>query len=66
MKKDDTNELLRISVSEARRQLCSLDMLMVNNPIIYVTRHNRPEFAIVDCAYLAAMLKVCGMGGEND
>jgi len=46
-----------IDISEARKQLNSLDKrLAEGEPIIYVTRHNKRAFAIVDIECLSAIL----------
>ena len=46
-----------IDISEARRQLNSLDERLTSDPIIFVTRHNKKAFAIVDAECIAAMLE---------
>ena len=46
-----------IDISEARRQLNSLDERLSTEPIIFVTRHNKRAFAIVDAETIAAMLE---------
>ena len=46
-----------IDISEARRQLNTLDVRLSSEPIIFVTRHNKKAFAIVDTDCIAAMLE---------
>ena len=46
-----------IDISEARRQLNSLDQRLISEPIIYVTRYNKRAFAIVGAECIAAMLE---------
>ena len=47
-----------IDISEARRQLNSLDkQLSDDTPIIFVTRHNKKAFALVDVDCMTAMLE---------
>lgn len=47
-----------IDISEAHRQLSSLDeRLSSSQPIIYVTRHNKKAFAVVDLEFLGALLE---------
>lgn len=46
-----------IDISEARRQLNTLDERLSREPIIFVTRHNKRAFAIVDTEYIIAMME---------
>lgn len=46
-----------IDISEARRQFNSLDERLSTEPIIFVTRHNKKAFAIVDVECISAMLE---------
>lgn len=46
-----------IDISEARRQLNSLDERLKDEPVIFVTRHNKRAFAIVNVEHISAMLE---------
>lgn len=44
-----------LPISEARKQLNTLDAQLATSPIIYVTRHGKPVFAIADSETFEAM-----------
>ncbi len=46
-----------IDISEARRQLNTLDARLSSEPVIYVTRHHKKAFAIVNIEYISAMME---------
>ncbi len=46
-----------IDISEARRQLNTLGDRLSTEPVIYVTRHNKAAFAIVDADYISALVE---------
>lgn len=46
-----------IDISEARKQLNSLDKRLSSEQIIYVTRHNKKAFVIVDVDCMSALLE---------
>lgn len=46
-----------IDISEARRQFNSLDERLSSERVIYVSRHGKMAFAVVDIDYLAALLE---------
>ena len=46
-----------LDISEARKQLNSIDERLKDVSVIYVTRHNKTAFAVVDCEYLKAMME---------
>lgn len=48
---------MTLSVSEARRQLNSLDQTLEECHVIYVTRHGRTVFAIVALSYFAGLME---------
>lgn len=50
-------DICRIDISEARKQLNSLDKRLLSEPIIYVTRHNKNAFVVVDTECMSAMLE---------
>ncbi len=55
-----------IDISEARRQLNSLDKRLSDEPIIFVTRHNKRAFAIVDVEHMSAMLETIEIMSDAD
>lgn len=46
-----------IDISEARKQFNTLDERLSSEPIIYVTRHNKKAFVVVDLECMSAMLE---------
>ena len=44
-----------LDISEARKQLTTLDQRLKDEHVIYVTRHNKQAFAVVDLEYLSAV-----------
>jgi len=46
-----------IDISEARRDLNSLDRRLSEEPIITVTRHNKKAFVLVDVECMSAILE---------
>ena len=46
-----------LDISEARKQLNSLDERLKEERVIYVTRHNKKAFAVVDLEYLSAVVE---------
>lgn len=46
-----------LDISEARKQLNSIDARLKDERVIVVTRHNKKAFAVVDLEYLSAVLE---------
>jgi PHD/YefM family antitoxin component YafN of YafNO toxin-antitoxin module len=46
-----------LDISEARRQFSSIDKRLKDDRVIFVTRHNKKAFAVVDLEYLSAVLE---------
>ncbi len=46
-----------LDISEARKQFNSIDERLKEDSVIYVTRHNKKAFAVVDLDYLAAVME---------
>ena len=46
-----------LDISEARKQLNSIDERLKDERVIYVTRHNKKAFAVVNLDYLAAVME---------
>lgn len=45
-----------LDISEARKQINTLDERLESEPIIFVTRHNKTAFAVVNVDHMSAML----------
>lgn len=46
-----------LDISEARKQLNSIDERLKDERVIFVTRHSKKAFAVVDLEYLSAVLE---------
>lgn len=46
-----------LDISEARKQLNSIDEKLKDQRVIYVTRHNKKAFAVVNLEYLSAVME---------
>ena len=46
-----------LDISEARKQFNTLDERLETEPIIFVTRHNKTAFAVVNFEHISAMLE---------
>ena len=46
-----------LDISEARTQLNRLDERLRDERVVYITRHNKRVFAVVDLEYLSAALE---------
>ena len=46
-----------LDISEARKQLNSLDRRLAREHLIYVTRHGKKAFAVVNLEYLRTVLE---------
>jgi len=46
-----------LDISEARRRFNKLDQELVEKRVIFITRHNKRAFAIVDPEYLETVLE---------
>jgi prevent-host-death family protein len=46
-----------LEISEARKQLNSIDERLRDEHVIYVTRHGDRAFAVVDLEYLSAVME---------
>lgn len=44
-----------LDISTARARLNKLDCALVEHPVILITRHGRPVFAVVDSDYLEGL-----------
>jgi PHD/YefM family antitoxin component YafN of YafNO toxin-antitoxin module len=55
-----------LDISEARRLFTSLDKRLEDHPVIYVRRHNKQAFAIVNIDYLEAVLETVSILADPD
>ncbi len=46
-----------LDISEARRVFNTLDERLREEPVIYIHRHNKPSFAIIDIDHLEALVE---------
>jgi PHD/YefM family antitoxin component YafN of YafNO toxin-antitoxin module len=46
-----------LDISEARKQLNTLDKKLEDQQVIVVTRHNKKAFAVVNLEYLSALIE---------
>lgn len=46
-----------LDISEARKQLNSIDARLKDERVIYVARHSKRAFAVVDLEYLSAVME---------
>ena len=46
-----------LDISEARKHFNSLDERLKDERVIYITRHNKKAFAVVDVDYLSAVIE---------
>lgn len=45
----------KLDISEARKQINSLDERLAEDKVILITRHGKPAFVTVDCEYFSAL-----------
>jgi antitoxin YefM len=55
-----------LDISEARKQLNSIDERLKDECVIYVTRHNRQVFAVVNLEYLQAVKETLEILADPD
>ena len=55
-----------LDISTLRRELNSIDRRLSSEPIIYVKRHGKTAFAIVDAGYMSAMVETIEIMGHPD
>lgn len=46
-----------LDISEARKRFNTLDRDLRERPVIYITRHNKSAFAVVDVDYLETIME---------
>jgi prevent-host-death family protein len=55
-----------LDISEARKRFNTLDRELKDRPVIYVTRHNRGAFAVVDIEYLETVMETMEVLGDPE
>jgi antitoxin YefM len=55
-----------LDISEARKQLNSIDERLKDERVIYVTRHNKKAFAVVNLDYLQAVMETLEILADPD
>ena len=55
-----------IDISEARKRFNTLDRDLKDRPVIYITRHNREAFAVVDIEYLETVMETMEVLGDPE
>ena len=59
-------ESLDLEISEARKQFNTLDERLQDHPVIYVRRHHKQAFAIVNIEYLESVLETVDILADPD
>jgi PHD/YefM family antitoxin component YafN of YafNO toxin-antitoxin module len=55
-----------LDISEARKQLNSIDARLKEDHVIVITRHNKKAFAVVDLDYLSAVMETMEILSDPD
>lgn len=55
-----------LDISEARKQLNSMDERLKDERVIYITRHNKRAFAVVNLDYFSAVLETLEVLADPD
>lgn len=55
-----------LDISEARKQFNSLDKRLVSEHVIYITRHSKEAFAVVNVEYLRTVLETIEIMSDAD
>lgn len=55
-----------LDISEARKRFNTIDRDLKERPVIYITRHNREAFAIVDIDYLETVMETIEVLGDPE
>jgi len=55
-----------LDISEARKRFNTIDRDLKDRPVIYITRHNREAFAIVDIDYLETVMETIEVLGDPE
>lgn len=55
-----------LDISEARKKFNTLDSALEDKPVIYITRHNKEAFAIVNIGYLETLIETMEVLGDPE
>ena len=55
-----------LDISEARKKFNSFDQDLRERPVIYITRHNKRAFAMVNIEYLETMIETMEVLSDPD
>ena len=55
-----------LDISEARKKFNTLDQDLKERPVIYITRHDKDAFAIVDIEYLETVMETMEVLGDSE
>ncbi len=55
-----------LDISEARKRFNTIDRDLKERPVIYITRHNREAFAIIDIDYLESVMETMEVLGDPE
>lgn len=55
-----------IDISKARERFSTLDRQLKKRPVIYITRHHKEAFAVVDIDYLDTMIETMEVLADPD
>ena len=55
-----------LDISEARKRFNTLDRDLDENAVIYITRHNKNAFAVVNVDYLATIMETMEVLADPD
>ena len=55
-----------LDISEARKRFNTIDRVLKERPVIYITRHNREAFAIIDIDYLETVMETIEVLGDPE
>ena len=55
-----------LDISEARKRFNTIDRDLKDRPVIYITRHNREAFAIIDIDYLETVMETIEVLGDPE
>lgn len=55
-----------LDISEARRRFNTLDRDLQERPVIYITRHSKSAFAVVDIEYLETIMETMEVLADGD
>jgi len=55
-----------LDISEARKRFNTLDRDLADNAVIYITRHNKRAFAVVNVDYLSTIMETLEILADSE